>query len=363
MSSGPLTGVRVLEAANYVSGPFAGLTLADLGADVLKLEPPTGDPYRRFGPQDESGGLMWRAVNRNKHSEAVDLGTEQGVERLAELLAKSDVLVSNWRPGVAERLGLGEGTVRQRWPRLVWVRVSGYGQTGPMADKPTFDSIIQARTGIVAALDPPELLPMYLADKVTAMVAVQAVLAALLRRASSGQGTIVDVSMLDSLAYFNSADIGAGHLTPGRYDQRVDQQMRANRVLPTSDGGIVMSPVSGRQLKRALTAAGLEDRVEELKSIPDPTAMSSHFYQIMVDKLGTDTTENWVARFNQADVPVAAVFNMEEHFSDPQVVHNRLYSLAGDSDGRPSRRIRHPALFDGEPIETAGLPSPELPGS
>jgi crotonobetainyl-CoA:carnitine CoA-transferase CaiB-like acyl-CoA transferase len=306
---------------------------------------------------------MWRAVNRNKHSEALDLGTAEGVERLGELLAKSDVLVSNWRPGVADRLGLGEGTVRQRWPRLVWVRVSGYGQTGPMADKPTFDSIIQARTGIVSALDPPELLPMYLADKVTAMVAVQAVLAALLQRANSGQGAIVDVSMLDSLAYFNSADIGAGHLTPGRSDERVDQQMRANRVLPTSDGGIVISPVSGNQLKRALVAAGLEDRIEELKSIRDRTAMSSHFYQMMVPKLGTDTTENWVARFIQADVPVSAVFDMEEHISDPQVVHNRLYSLAVDSDGRASRRVRHPALFDGDPIETSGLPPPELPGS
>jgi crotonobetainyl-CoA:carnitine CoA-transferase CaiB-like acyl-CoA transferase len=360
MSSRPLSGVRVLEAANYVSGPFAGLALADLGGDVLKLEPPTGDPYRRFGPQDESGGVMFRAINRNKRSEALDLGSPKGVERLAELLAESDALISNWRPGVADRFGLSEDTVRQRWPRLVWVRVSGYGQTGPMAAKPTFDSIIQARTGVVSALDPPELLPMYLADKVTAMITVQAVLAALLERATSGQGAIVDVSMLDSLAYLNSADVAAGHLTPGRPDERVDQQMRVPRVLPTRDGEIVISPVSGSQLKRALVAAGLEDRVEELKSIPDRTAMSAHFYRIMAAKLETDATETWVARFTQADVPVTAVFDVEEHISDPQVVHNQLYSLAVDSDGRPSRRIRYPALFEGNPVETAGLPPPAL---
>jgi crotonobetainyl-CoA:carnitine CoA-transferase CaiB-like acyl-CoA transferase len=131
-------------------------------------------------------------------------------------------------------------------------------------------------------------------------------------------------------------------------------------VLPTRDGGIVISPVSGNQLKRALVAAGLEDRVEELKSIADRTAMSAHFYRIMADRLGTDTTGTWVARFTEADVPVTAVLDVEGHISDPQVVHNRLYSLAVDGDGRASRRMRYPALFEGNPVETAGLPSPEF---
>jgi formyl-CoA transferase len=357
----PLVGVHVLEAASYLSGPFAGLALADLGAEVLKLEPLTGDPYRRFGPEDERGSVMFRPVNRNKRSEAADLGTDAGLARFRELIDESDVLITNWRPGVAERFGLDPKSVRETWPRLIWARISGYGQTGPMAGMPAFDSIIQARTGTVSALvNHPQVLPMFLADKVTAMTTVQAVLAALVHRSSSGTGVVVDVAMLDSLAYFNAPDVSADLLASGRPDERVGRQMRAVRPLETLDGAIVISPVSGNQLKRSLLAAGLDDRIAEFKAIQDPTARSEHFFEVMADQVVTGTTESWLERFERADVPVTPVLRVEQHLRDPQVIHNQLYAEVEEPDGHLTRSVRHPALFDGLPVATDDLACPPV---
>jgi crotonobetainyl-CoA:carnitine CoA-transferase CaiB-like acyl-CoA transferase len=232
----PLAGIRVIEAASYVSGPFAGLALADLGAAVVKVEPPTGDPYRRFGPQDDDGGVIFRAGNHNKRSVAIDLTTAEGLARLHGLLDEADVLITNWRPGVAEAFGLTSVAVTDRWPRLVWVRVSGYGQTGPMATLPAFDSIVQARVGFAAANGAePRLSPSYIADKVTATFAAQSALAAIVQRGSTGRGCVVDLAMLDALAYFDTPDLFAGHQTPGVEDERVMAMLSAPRTLPTAD--------------------------------------------------------------------------------------------------------------------------------
>jgi crotonobetainyl-CoA:carnitine CoA-transferase CaiB-like acyl-CoA transferase len=350
---GPLAGVTVVEAASYVSGPFTSLMLADLGATVHKVEPPSGDPYRRFGPQDEDCGLLFRAINRNKRSHFVDLKSGEGLSFLHRLLAESDVLISNWRPAVAATFGLTAEFVAARWPQLVWVRVSGYGQDGPLADSPVFDPIIQARTGTVAAAaggGEPHLLPMFLADKVTAMTAVQSALAALSRRAVMKRGSVVDISMLDAMAYFNGPDVSAGYQERGACDERVARQLVASRTLATKDGTVVLSPVSGRQLKRTLEALGLGERSEALKAAPDATRMTEMFYEELDGKLEGETTEHWVRVLTAADVPVSAVATMEEHLSDPQVVHNRLYQGYETDEGSEGRwlGIRHPALFDGK---------------
>jgi crotonobetainyl-CoA:carnitine CoA-transferase CaiB-like acyl-CoA transferase len=158
----PLDGVKVVEAASYVTGPFAALALADLGATVVKVEPPRGDPMRRFGIRHQGVGLGFAAVNRNKTSVTLDLKTEAGLDGLHELLGTADVFITNWRPAVAARLGLTPDAVRERHPQLVWIRLSGYGQDGPLADFPAFDGIVQARSGIVSQNgEPPRLVPGY----------------------------------------------------------------------------------------------------------------------------------------------------------------------------------------------------------
>jgi crotonobetainyl-CoA:carnitine CoA-transferase CaiB-like acyl-CoA transferase len=357
----PLAGIRIVEAASYISGPFAGLILADLGAEVIKVEPPRGDPYRRFGPQDDDGGVIFRAGNRNKRSLAVDLATAEGVAELHELLGGADVLITNWRPGVAEAFGLDDESVPRRWPRLVWVRVSGYGQSGPMATLPAFDSLMQARVGSADSLgDEPALVPTYIADKVTASFAAQSALAALVQRNASGDGCVVDLAMLDAFAYFDTPDLFAGHQRPGTIDERVLRMLRAPRAMRTADGWIVLAPTTGQQIKRAIVAAGLERRLAELRSQPDPIATSERFFELLAPRLNEHTTAEWTAIFAEADVPASAVMTKAEHIEDQQVVHNAIYRIVSDPMLGTVRRTRHPALFNGQPVETDDLPCPPL---
>lgn len=357
----PLAGIRVVEAASYVSGPFAGLMLADLGAEVTKVEPPRGDPYRRFGPQDDDGGVIFRAGNRNKRGVAIDLTTADGIAELHTLLDDADVLITNWRPGVAEDFGLDTESVRARWPRLVWVRVSGYGQAGPMATLPAFDSLMQARVGFADSLDgAPALVPSYVADKVTASFAAQSALAALVRRGATGAGCVVDVAMLDALAYFDTPDLFAGHQRPGAVDDRVLRMLRAPRAMRTADGWFVVAPTTGQQVKRAMIAAGLEHRLGELRSQPDPIAVSERFFELVAPCLTARTTAEWTAIFAAADVPASGVMTKADHIDDAQVVHNAIYRTVPDPTLGEVRRTRHPALFDGEPVDTDDLPCPPI---
>jgi crotonobetainyl-CoA:carnitine CoA-transferase CaiB-like acyl-CoA transferase len=357
----PLAGIRVVEAAGYVSIPFASLALADLGADVVKVEPPGGDPFRRFGLRHDGSSVSWLATNANKRSIVLDLKTRPGVARLHELLADVDVLMTNWRPAVAARLGLEPGSVRARYPQLVWVRLSGYGQDGPQVDLPAFDAIIQARSGLAQSNgDEPRLLPGYVADKISAMFATQAAMAALVSRAATGSGAVVDVAMMDALAYFNGPDVLAGKALLDGPDYDVTGHLGDMRPLRTEDGWLLVSPVSGRQLKRALEAAGRPDAVALLQAVGDARAMTSTFLALLAEVLPSRPTAVWEEVFAAADVPASAVMSVDDHVADPQLAHNRTFEVS-EAPGRGRvRKVRHPGLFDGAPAETAGLPAPSL---
>jgi crotonobetainyl-CoA:carnitine CoA-transferase CaiB-like acyl-CoA transferase len=295
---------------------------------------------------------MFRAVNHDKERRTLDLKLEHDRAEFYGLLDSTDILISNWRPGVAVSFGLEPDVVRQRWPRLVWVRMSGYGQDGPLAHEPAFDAIIQARTGTLFAGEEMSLPPMYLADKVTAMMAAQAALAAMLQRSRTGRGSVVDVAMLDSLAYFNGPDLLAGHQRIGRHDDRVSRQLRASRPLTTNDGALMLCPVSGVQLKRTLAAVGLEHQAAELKSAPDTTTMMERLYELVEPRLRDGSTAAQVEALRAADVPVTAVMSVEEHLHDPQIVHNETYRTVDDPQLGPTRVLRYPARFDADVVST-----------
>ena len=359
----PLDGVKVVEAASYVTGPFAALALADLGASVVKVEPPRGDPMRRFGlrHQGDGVGFAFAAINRNKTSVTLDLKTEAGLDQLHELLAAADVFITNWRPAVAARLGLTAPAVRQRHPRLVWIRLSGYGQDGPLADFPAFDGIVQARSGLVAQNgEPPRLVPGYLVDKVTAMMATQSVLAGLVHRDRSGdgEGAVVDVSMLDSMAYFLGPDLLGDHLVVGAPEPGVARHIAAARPARTQDGWMVVSPVSGAQMKGALVAVGHPEWGEQLRAAATATEMIERFYELIEPVLLTRTTSEWEHAFAAADVPASAVLSYGDHLADPQVASNGTYRVVDDPVLGRVRTLRYPALFDGAPTDTDDLPIP-----
>ena len=357
----PLAGITVVDAGAYVSAPFAALQFADLGAEVIKVEPPSGDPGRKFGARYRGTSYLFAANSRNKRSVVCDLKTPEGLQRFDELLARSDVLFSNWRPGVAEGFGLTAAGVVNRYPALVWVRISGYGQDGPRADYPAFDSVLQAKGGGMAGGGrDPVFARGYTADKVSGTLAAQAALAVLHTRHTTGRGAVVDVSMLDAMAYWNSPDVLGGHAVLDAVEPRVLQLLDAARPVRTKDGWMVVAAVSGQQIKRALATVEHPEWLAQLKAAPSPAEMAETLYRLFDTVLPDRTSSEWEDAFRAHDVPAASVLEPEAHFQDAQVVHNRTYHVVDDPLFGSMRVVRHPALFDGAPVETDDLPIPPL---
>ena len=343
----PLAGLRVVEAANYLSGPFAGLMLADLGADVVKVEqPPNGDPFRLTGHRANGLGLMFVNVNHGKRTVMIDLKAPSGLEELTALLDGADVFLTNWRPGIAESLGLSEPAVRARHPRLVWVRISGFGQDGPLAARPAFDMLLQARSGLAVAQggnEEPELLGTLFADKITSAFAAQSAIAAVRQRDVTGDGAVVDVAMLDAVAYFNFPDLLVNHVVEGRGSTGPSQAKEA-RPLPCRDGWIVVSPVSRRQVAAAFDAVGHPEWMADVNALSDPTEVTRTIFGLLAKATPERTVAEWERIFTDHDLACGPVLDFAGHLADPQVIHNGLYETVDHDRVGPVRKIRHPAV-------------------
>lgn len=361
----PLAGIRVIDASVYLSGPFGAMMLADLGAEVTSVEPPRGDPYRRFGRQLGDSGLLFKAVNQNKSSVTADLKTEEGMAVLLELLADADVLITNWRPHVAPAMGLTPERIRTDFPKLIWARVSGYGQDGPRSSAPAFDMIIQARSGyMISGRDDPIPNNNNAADKISAMFNAHTVLAALVQRDRTGVGSICDLAMVDAMAYFYGADISAGHrMASSEPDLSVSKAATNSPVFDTADGYIVLSPVSGRQLRRALETVGRGEAFADVMNA-EPADVFSTFANAIGPCLADRTAAEWEEIFTEADVPAAEVRNFSQHLADVQTVHNGTYQAVHDPeiDG-DFLQVRFPGLFDGKPAAVPRSGAPGLQGS
>jgi crotonobetainyl-CoA:carnitine CoA-transferase CaiB-like acyl-CoA transferase len=356
-TEGPLSGTTIVETASYLTGPMTAMMLADLGATVIKVEPPGGDPFRKFGYKRGGLSALWINANHGKQSVVLDLKTPDGVLRLKSLLQAADVLVENWRPGVAESLGVGREAIAALNPRLVRLSITGYGDSGPLAETPVFDAMIQARTGIVVAeadAGTAHLTPYSVVDKATATFAAQAVLAALLDRERSGKGTYLNMPMLDIMAYFNFPDLFQ-HRTFA--DDTAAPIHSASQTLEATDGGIVISPLTGAQLANTLRAIGCEDQKGALRQIPDPAEMFAEFFRLVAAAVRENTRAYWLERFALFDVPAAPVLTYDEHLADRQVAHNEIYEIAASPVG-PVRRPRYPARFDGRTLAPpSGVPA------
>ena len=330
-----------------MSVPFAGMMLADLGADVVKVEPPKGDPFRRFGRPKAAMAAVFVNANRGKKSVVLDLKQSTDRRQLGALLRDSDVVLSNWRPGVAARLGLGDDALAEINPRLIRVYVSGYGSTGPDRDKPSYDSVVQARSGLTWAQgcdDKPTLAVGYLVDKMTATMAAQATMAALYRRSVTGEGDAIEVPMLDVMAYLNFPEIFATRtfVDAEPVDAR-NRQMMANHPLEAIDGWIVLSPVSAEQIRAALTAVGHPEWAESVLAAPDGRDMTERLIERIESQTRSLTVAECFARFDAHDVPVGHCLDLDEHLVDPQVRHNELYEIVDHPQLGRVRQVRYPA--------------------
>lgn len=351
----PLEGIRIVESASFLTGPYAATLLADLGAEVIKVEPPGGDGFRTFGHKQAGWSALWSSANRGKRSIELNLKNADDLGVMKQLLKTADVLVENWRPHVAGNLGLSQDVVSALNPRLVRLSITGFGPDGPMAAEPAYDSLIQARTGMLDLVGPgrdPEVAPYWVVDKVVGIFGAQSILTALVQRQRTGRGCHVSLPMLDVMAYFNFADMFQ-HRT--FVADQTPWKPPFSPVVRTADGHLVISPVSGAQMSRTLKALQRPDVIEELKAITDSTVMVEVFYRRLGEILVTQPSSHWLEVFKPFDIPVAQVFRLEEHLSDPQVEHNQIYREL-DTPAGAMRTPRYPARYDGQAIAPAGAP-------
>jgi len=346
----PLEGCVAVDASIYLAGPLAGLMLADLGAEVVKVEPPKGDPLRRFGKRRNGVSLLYANMNRDKEVSTVDLKTPDGVAQFWRLLRGADVLLENWRPGVADRLGFSDAALADANPRLVHCSITGFGHDGPRSRLPAFDTVVQALSGLAwfhSRDRRPQVLRTYLVDKVTGVFAAQAVLAALLERERTGRGGRVDIDMLAVAAYFNFPDLFASR-TAVDDDEPFDPEAEpgANCVLRTADGWIVVAPTGGRHVVGACRAAGHSEWIDELRSVRDTRQLNPMLMSRLESVTVTAPTSRWLAAFEAEDVPAAPVLDLDGHLADEHVRHGAgLYGLRQDPELGTLRHTRYPGGF------------------
>jgi crotonobetainyl-CoA:carnitine CoA-transferase CaiB-like acyl-CoA transferase len=330
--TGPLSGFTVVEACQMVAGPLAGTLLADLGAEVVKIETPNGgDRMRYMGHRVGGIGAFWAGVNRGKRSVVLDLQHTDGVAALRDLVARSDVFIQNFRPGVAERLGIDEVSLRAVRPDLVYVSVSGFGDTGPYIDQKSYDYVIQALSGMAAlqadvATGEPSLVRTIVIDKVTAYTAAQSVLAALIARLRGAGGQHVRLSMIDVALAFLWPDAFMQHtlLDPTKYTPGA--HMADNYLVRrTADGHLALMATSNSQfpgLCAALDVPWLAD--ERFATQTGRDANADALSGLITAEVAKHRGADLVARLRTHDVPCAVVNRLDQVHLDPQVVHNQV---------------------------------------
>ena len=364
---GPLEGFRIVDLTSVISGPLATMILADQGADVIKVETPRGGDFTRASA-NRRGGFSASFVNnnRNKRSIALDLKNPKGHEALMAIVAGADVFIQNFRPGVVERIGIGEEAVRAARPDIVYVSISGFGHRGPLARRPVYDPLIQAISGLTtvqAGSDEvrPRLVRTILPDKLTGVTASQAVTAALLARERTGSGQHVWVSMLDSvIAFLWASDMGSQTFVGDELPQQAAQSF-IDLIYETSDGYISVAVQTDKQWR------GLTEALDRPEWLDDPRFRTQELRQVNIDDrlsltqevLKTNSSAHWLARLEAADIPCVPVLTRNQMIGNEQIAANGIVIETEHPDAGRLRQARPAALFSETPT-AAPRPAPRL---
>jgi len=361
---GPLSGIRILDLSAVVSGPFATMILADQGAEVIKVEPSRGDFTRAAGNRRGGYSAVFLNNNRNKRSVVLNLKDPRGVEAVKRIAATSDAVVQNFRPGVVERMGVGEPDLRAVKPDLVYVSISGFGENGPYAQKPVYDPLVQAISGLTtiqAGSDEarPRLIRTILPDKLTAVTAAQAITAALLHKARTGEGQHVRLSMLDSvLAFLWASDMASQTYVGDEFPQEKAASF-IDLIYETADGYMSVAVMTDAQWEAACHAFGkpewLDDErfgTTELRDINIDARL-----ELTQSVLREKTTQEWLDILEPAGVPCAPVLKRREVIRHPQVAANESVVEYDHPAAGRLRQARAAARFERTPAEVrAGAP-------
>lgn len=360
---GPLSGVRILDLTTVVMGPFATQLLAELGADVIKVEPHDGDNMRHPAPMKNPGmGYIFLNLNRGKRGIVLDLKKPEGHEALMRLIPETDVLVYNVRPQAMARLGLSYEDLRKVNPKIIYVGAYGYSQRGPYAAKAAYDDLIQGISGIPSLVkksgaEAPAYAPVNLADRVTGLHAVYAVTAALFHRERTGQGQSVEVPMFESLAHFVLGDHSAGLTFDPPSGDTGYARLLARKPYQTSDGYLCILVYNDKQWKSFADSIGQPDLMKDPRFATQANRARhiSEIYSYLAELIRKRSTAEWMALMEKADIPVAPVNDVTDLVDDPHLAATGFFSLEEHpSEGR-LRTMRTPTNWSDSP------PGPQRP--
>jgi crotonobetainyl-CoA:carnitine CoA-transferase CaiB-like acyl-CoA transferase len=359
---GPLAGVRVVDFSSVVSGPLCAQILGDLGADVVKVEALEGDTTRRLGPPWKDGLTpLFAQCNRNKRSVALDLKRPEGVEAARRLARGADVAVENFRPGVAERLGIGWRDLAAENPRLVYVAISGFGPDGPYAEQPAYDMVIQALSGLAHAQKEggePRLIRNLMADKSSALSAAYATLAALFARERTGRGQKVELPMLDAYAAFGLVDVLGPHTFPPVEAPAPDLGPAIYRAWQTADGHVAVLALEDHQFAALCRTLDREDLIADPRCAQLVTRIqhAAELFPLLEAEIRKWPTAELVARARKFEAPLAPVNDLEAFLADPQVAANGTVLALDDPGAGTLRLLRHPARYGETPASLRRRP-------
>jgi crotonobetainyl-CoA:carnitine CoA-transferase CaiB-like acyl-CoA transferase len=363
--TGPLAGIRVVDLTTVISGPVCTMLLSDQGADVVKVEPPGGDIARRTSGTGEFTA-MFVSSNRGKRSIALDLKQPAAREAVRRLIAGADVFVQNFRPGAMERLGLDEPAMRELNARLVYVSISGVGESGPYVKKRVYDPIIQSLSGLAdvqadQSSGRPQMIRTIVADKTTAVFAAQAVCAALFARERTGQGQHVRLSMLDTMVAFIWPEAMTQHTVVGEAGGVVNPTARPDLIFKTLDGYITVGSVADAEWHGLCRVLGKPEWIEDMRfrTPAQRSVNAAERITLVGEMLKLGHSHDWLARLDAADVPCAPVLRRNEVMDNEQVVHNRLIELLEQPAMGTVRQPRPAARFGRTPARIAG-PAPRI---
>jgi crotonobetainyl-CoA:carnitine CoA-transferase CaiB-like acyl-CoA transferase len=353
-----LQGLRVIDMAAVVMGPYAAQILGDLGADVVKVEPPAGDMTRRSMPQrHEAMGALALNVNRNKRSLAIDLKTQDGHDAFVELVRRSDVLITNTRPGALHRLGLDYEALAEINPQLVYCSAQGFRGDSDRADHAAYDEIVQSASGLTdlmrRATGQPTYVPTILADKVCSLTIVYAVLAAVIHQRATGQGQHIEVPMTDTMLAFNLVEHLAGQtFEPPVGPTGFPRSLSAgHRAMPTADGWACVLPYTPRNIRDFFLAIDREDLTDDVR-FADAAGLARHhgdLYELIEQITPSRTTGEWARICAEHSIPFSPVLDLDHMAEDRYITEGGLLTVAEHPTEGPYRMIGNPLRFSATP--------------
>ncbi|WP_426246881.1 CaiB/BaiF CoA transferase family protein [Nocardioides sp. LHG3406-4] len=365
----PLTGFRVLDLTRFLSGPYCTMVLAELGADVIKVEQPhTGDDSRRLAPKVNGESYPFAMPNRSKRSVSLDLKTDRGRELFLRLVAEADLVIENFRPGVADRLGIGYDDVRKVREDILYCSISGFGQTGPYRDRPGFDIMAQGTVGFLRMTGPPDGRPakvgIAINDIAAGATAIYSIMAAQMVRTQTGTGQYMDISLVDAGLAWTVWESGA-FFASGEVPQPTGTRHRRStpyQAYRTSDGFVTIGAANDRLWERLATSAlerpeWLEDA--RFRTLPDRMDHIGELEAEIEAITITRTTDEWIKIIDKAGVPCGQVLTYDETLSDPHVIARDMIAEVEHPIIGPMRTIGPPTKFSNLDFSVRG-PAPWL---